>query len=108
MDPAFLAAAFAYRKRFFAGADAHLSRYNANVVVDACAVCGTNESLETHHIVPQASAKDKKISPGAHMNHTSNLVPLCDACHDKHHKGLLEIKGWIATSAGRKLDYSLR
>ena len=109
MDPAFLQAAFGFRKRFFAGADAHLSHYNANVVVDACAICGSNESLETHHIVPQAAAdKDKKISPGTHMNNTSNLVPLCDGCHDKHHKGLLEIKGWIATSAGRKLDYSLR
>jgi DNA mismatch repair protein MutS len=109
MDKEFLEAAFAYRKRFFAGPDAHLSHYNANLVVDACAICGSKDSLETHHIVPQAAAdKNAKISLGTHKNHVSNLVSLCDNCHEKHHQGLLEIQGWVATTTGRKLEYSLR
>jgi hypothetical protein len=106
MDSAFLERAFGHRQRYFEGGAAHSSRYNAALVVDACAICGSNDRLETHHIVPQATAdKDGKISPERHKNHISNLVPLCDGCHTKHHKGLYDIKGWIMTTAGRRLDY---
>lgn len=106
MDSAFLERAFGHRQRYFEGGTAHTSRYNATLVVDACAICGSNDRLETHHIVPQAAAnKDGKISPERHKNHISNLVPLCDGCHTKHHKGLYDIKGWIMTTAGRRLDY---
>jgi DNA mismatch repair protein MutS len=106
MDSEFLTSAFNIRKRMFDVEGARLSRYNAAVVVDACAVCGAKESLETHHIVPQAAAarNDGYVSPGVHKNKASNLVPLCDACHKAHHGGLLEIKGWDDTSCGRKLN----
>lgn len=104
MDAEFLSKAFMYRRKYFESGDAHSSRYNAAVVVDKCARCGGCDGLETHHIVPQASAdKDGKISPGTHKNHASNLVVLCDTCHTEHHRGLYEIQGWIMTSGGRKL-----
>jgi 5-methylcytosine-specific restriction endonuclease McrA len=107
MDSEFLTSAFNIRKRMFDGSGARLSRYNANVIVDSCAVCGSCDSMETHHIVPQAAAAATGgfIAPGVHKNTASNLVPLCDACHTKHHAGMLEIKGWIDTSVGRKLDF---
>ena len=110
MDAEFLTAAFNIRKRMFDVEGARLSRYNTAVVVDACAVCGGGESLETHHIVPQAVARSAggHVSPGVHKNTASNLVPLCDACHKAHHGGLLEIKGWKDTSCGRKLEFEMK
>jgi DNA mismatch repair protein MutS len=106
MDAEFLSAAFNYRKQLFDTAG-HLkpSRYNAAVIVRACEVCGSSDALETHHIVHQAAADAAgRIAPGTSKHVASNLVVLCDACHDKHHAGLLEIKGWIQTSAGRVLE----
>jgi hypothetical protein len=39
------------------------------------------------------------------MNHISNLVPLCDSCHDKLHNGQLKINGYKETSRGVMLDF---
>jgi DNA mismatch repair protein MutS len=110
MDSEFLTSAFTIRKRMFDAEGARLSRYNAAVVVDKCSVCGTSEALETHHIIPQAAARDAGgyVNPGVYKNSASNLVPLCDSCHKAHHGGLLEIKGWKDTSCGRKLDFELK
>jgi DNA mismatch repair protein MutS len=110
MDSEFLTSAFNIRKRMFDVEGARLSRYNAAVVVDACAVCGVADALETHHITPQAAAArtDGYVSPGVHKNTASNLVPLCDACHKAHHGEMLEIKGWKDTSCGRKLEYEMK
>lgn len=111
MDSEFLTSAFNIRKHMFDVEGARLSRYNAAVVVDACAVCGAGESLETHHIIPQAVAAAQSsvgyVKPGVHKNTASNLVPLCDTCHKAHHNGLLEIKGWKDTSFGRKLEFEM-
>lgn len=116
MDAEFLRLAFDYRKRLFGGGGGATgaaaaapapSRYNAAVLMTACAVCGSRSGLETHHIVPQAAATATgRIAPGVHKNAGANLVVLCDACHTAHHKGLLEIQGWVDTSTGRKLRYA--
>ena len=103
MDREFLAAAFEIRRRVFAeDGKARPSRYNASVVVASCAVCGgRGGSLETHHIVPQAAARGRgTISPGVSVHAPHNLAPLCEACHRKHHTGVLDIQGWVATTEG--------
>ena len=107
MDPTFLAAAFDFRRRYYGDGEAKQSRYNATVVVRACEVCGARGAgLETHHIVPQAAADAKgRLAPGKHKNDKSNLTVLCDDCHKAHHSGLLEVQGWIETTAGRRLEY---
>ena len=106
MDPEFLTSAFDIRKKMFDGDGARLSRYNNDVIVSSCGVCGSRESIETHHIIPQSAADCEGFThAGVHKNRASNLVPLCDACHKAHHKGLLEIKGWKDTSSGRVLDF---
>jgi DNA mismatch repair protein MutS len=107
MDREFLATAFDFRKRLFSEEGTpKASRYNAAVVVNACTVCGTREGLESHHIVPQAAADTKgRIGPGKSKHTVENLVVLCGTCHDKHHAGLLEIKGWVETSKGRVLNF---
>ena len=107
MDPEFLTSAFDFRKRLFDAGGARISAYNPDVVVQKCSVCGDRSGLETHHIVPQAAAdKDGMIGAGLHKNDKSNLAVLCSACHDKHHSGLLEIEGWVDTTAGRVLKWS--
>lgn len=112
MDAEFLRLAFDYRKRLFSGGGGAEapgpSRYNAAVLMTACGVCGSRSGLETHHIVPQAAASATgRIAPGVHKNAGANLVVLCDACHKAHHAGMLDIQGWMDTSAGRKLRYAV-
>lgn len=108
MDPRFLASAFDFRRRLFSeDGKARSSVYNATVVVERCAVCGSHDRLETHHIIPQAAADGRGfIGPGRHKNAADNLVCLCDGCHGDHHSGVLEIAGWVATSSGRRLQFS--
>ena len=104
MDTEFIDLAFTLRKQLFSNEGAKLSPYNARVAVTACEVCGERASLETHHIVPQAAATPTgHIGPGVHKNVPHNLVALCDECHQKHHRGELEVKGWVQTTEGRRL-----
>ena len=36
-------------------------------------------------------------------NQVSNLIILCNKCHDKIHSGEIEIDGWIMTSKGKTI-----
>jgi DNA mismatch repair protein MutS len=105
MDSEFLTLAYDLRTRLFrSDGKAHSSRYNADVVVSKCEICGSREALETHHIIPQASATATgRIGPGKHKNSKDNLVVLCDSCHTKHHNGDLDIQGWILSSVGKQI-----
>lgn len=77
-----------------------VSRYNTNTVMDVCKVCG-KLATDTHHIRYQMNAgEDGFVEKGVHMNKESNLVPLCDECHDREHRGELHIEGYVQTSAG--------
>lgn len=87
-----------------------VSAYNANVVVHACGVCGEPAS-EVHHIRYQKDAVRRgkaKVHGHVHQNHASNLVALCEACHQKEHAGKLHITGYIQTSEGRFLQVQYR
>ncbi len=107
MDVGFLAKAIQIRKQLEnAPSLEKMSRYNAHVPVQACSVCGAQDGLETHHIVPQAEAdKAGFVDVGKHKNDVGNLAVLCESCHSKHHSGVLQIRGWIQTTAGKRLDY---
>ena len=61
------------------------SRYNHEVIVDACAQCG-KPADEVHHRRPQASADEDGFVGHFHKNIKHNLVALCAACHDLQHK----------------------
>jgi len=101
LPAAFLATAEATRRKLMGVPDrvvsAKTSRYSRKVVVDRCGVCRA-PATETHHIVYQKDCKDDAM-----VNHPSNLVPLCEACHLKEHAGHIKIKGFRATSRGVKL-----
>jgi ribosomal protein L44E len=89
------------------------SRYNRNVIVDVCKVCGQN-ATETHHIRYQKDAIDGKVnvssdddsvstSGSVGLHQVSNLVPLCEECHQKEHTGEIQIKGYVQTTDGVEL-----
>ena len=81
------------------------SRYNSNLIIDKCELCESKEKLETHHINFQQNSKDGFIidKPHIKMNHISNLIVLCDSCHDKIHSGEIKLNGIVITSNGKKL-----
>lgn len=81
------------------------SRYNAKVAMNTCRVC-ENPATETHHIRYQQDANDDGfVEKGVHKHRASNLVPLCESCHQKEHKGLLRISGYKKTSEGVQLMF---
>lgn len=80
------------------------SRYNANVFVDACEICGS-KSEEIHHIKPQMLADRNGMIGSIHQNHSSNLTNVCAKCHDKVHNGDIIISGYSMTDQGKKLLY---
>jgi DNA mismatch repair protein MutS len=102
MDAGFLAKAYAVRKRL--EGSVRESRYNAEVLVATCMVCGSKKGLETHHIIPQKDASEHKlVNHSINIHRDSNLVTLCNTCHDSHHAGIIEIGGWVDTTVGKKL-----
>jgi DNA mismatch repair protein MutS len=81
------------------------SRYNKDLYVDACSICGDKTSLETHHIQHQKDCQTgfSKNKPHIKKNQISNLAILCESCHDKIHAGKLAVDKYVVTSKGKKL-----
>lgn len=79
------------------------SRYNSELLVDVCGVCGATAE-EVHHIQHQKDADSNGKIGIVHKNHKSNLVGLCAHCHDSVHNGSLSINGYITTGVGVQLD----
>ena len=50
-----------------------------------CAICGDDENLEIHHIVPVHDGGQTEVD---------NLTLLCHECHQLVHKGVLKLKEW--------------
>jgi DNA mismatch repair protein MutS len=88
------------------------SRYNSKIVMEKCDICDSQNNLETHHIEFQKNC-DKHgfiLNPNKnhiHKNHESNLVVLCDKCHDKIHNNLIIIEGYQETAKENVLKYSI-
>jgi DNA mismatch repair protein MutS len=80
------------------------SRYNASVYVDVCGICG-NKAEEVHHIQLQKFADAKGFIGTIHKNHHSNLIPICENCHDNIHRDQIKISGYKQTTKGIKLIY---
>ena len=82
------------------------SRYNSKLVVNKCSICGSNANLlETHHIKEQHTADANNMIDTRHKNHISNLVVLCNKCHDKVHSNQIQVEDYVQTSQGVKLQY---
>jgi len=84
------------------------SKYNSSVYLTCCEICKCKEKLETHHIIWQKEFDSNNINKNKislQKNDSSNLVILCQTCHDKVDRSEININGWIETSDGRIFDY---
>ena len=101
-------------KRYDSMITGKLSTYNKKVYVHECHVCGKQDSishispLETHHINFQKDCVNGFVKDKQHIkkNQESNLVVLCNECHDKIHNGKLIINGYVMTSKGKTIIMS--
>lgn len=78
------------------------SRYNAELYVDVCVICGTKAD-EVHHIQPQMLANKRGFIGDIHKNKLSNLIAICSICHDQIHNGKVNVEGFKQTSDCIKL-----
>jgi len=81
------------------------SNYNDDFMIE-CYICKSKKNLESHHIIPQKDFINKEIQ--IQKDNYSNLVTLCEKCHDKIDTKELIINGWLNTSSGKKLNYSFQ
>jgi DNA mismatch repair protein MutS len=75
------------------------SRYNAQCFIDMCGIC-KKPAKEVHHIKHQVTADENGFIDHIHKNKLSNLVAVCEACHDKIHNNSILVEGYQQTSAG--------
>ncbi len=114
MDSEFLQLASKIRKKLTDGYDKierlgqkKRSKYNKNLYVSACAICG--EAVDdVHHIKEQKEANSNDFIDHIKKNHKYNLIPLCKKHHQMVHSGELIINGFIATSKGLELHYEFK
>nr|YP_010322774.1 MutS-like protein [Caementabunda simplex]UKP87420.1 MutS-like protein [Caementabunda simplex] len=71
------------------------SKYNTQVFIDTCEICGAPAEA-IHHIQPKKSGNRK-------LNRRSNLVPVCSSCHLDIHRNKISILGWKKTPGHKKL-----
>jgi len=108
MPPEFLSFAHSIRDEFMNRnkfiVEPKTSKYNKDVYMDICSVCN-KKCEEVHHLNPQENAdkygfiKNKQL----HMNHKSNLLPICIECHDNIHNGNINVCEPVLTSKGVEL-----
>jgi DNA mismatch repair protein MutS len=88
--------------------DIKKSKYNSEIYLENCNICKSKKNLETHHIIWQMNFDKNDINKNKfylQKNNKSNLVCLCNKCHDMVHNNKIIINGWIETSDGINLDY---
>ena len=81
------------------------SHFNSKIILDKCKICNEKAS-EVHHIKFQSEADQNNMIDHINKNNKSNLVQLCNRCHDKVHNKNLVIHGYKQTSDGVILDYN--
>ncbi len=82
------------------------SKYNKALYLTKCALCDENVE-DVHHIAEQQQANDTGHIDHFHKNHKYNLIPLCKKHHMMVHEGKIVISGFMMTSEGLKLHYSV-
>ena len=86
--------------------DAEKSSWNQNIIRKECEIChkSITSELEVHHITPRQEATDGILQDGTHMNNASNLIVICQICHDKVHSDKIVIGDIKITSDGNERE----
>ncbi|AXH14185.1 MutS-related protein [Malaciobacter mytili] len=82
------------------------SKYNKDVYASSCVICG-KACDDVHHIKEQARANKDGFIGHINANHKYNLIPLCKEHHKLVHEGKININGFVATSNGLELHYTI-
>ncbi|NVJ53181.1 MAG: DNA mismatch repair protein [Campylobacteraceae bacterium] len=113
MDREFLSVANDIRKRLTDDYDKverltqkKTSKYNKDVFASTCVICG-RACDDVHHIKEQARANKDGFIGHINQNHKYNLIPLCKLHHKMVHEGKVNINGFVATSKGLELHYTM-
>lgn len=85
--------------------DVKKSKYNTSVYVDQCEIC-KSKSSEIHHIVEQHTADKNGMIGMIHKNAKSNLMNVCNSCHDKIHNDEVVVEGFVQTGDGVLLQFN--
>ncbi|MFY9087936.1 MutS-related protein [Arcobacter aquimarinus] len=113
MDKEFLNKANEIRKRLTDDYDKierlsqkRTSKYNNNLFTTTCVICG-KPCDEVHHIKEQARANKDGFIGHINANHKYNLIPLCKEHHKMVHDGKINVNGFVSTSNGLELHYTM-
>ena len=82
-----------------------LQKYNKNLYITSCAICGAKVD-DIHHIQEQQNSNEEGFIGHINKNHKYNLIPLCKKHHKMVHEGKININGFVTTSKGLELHYS--
>ncbi|TLP40981.1 MutS-related protein [Arcobacter arenosus] len=82
------------------------SKYNKDVFAASCVICG-KACDDVHHIKEQARANKDGFIGHINANHKYNLIPLCKKHHKMVHEGTINVNGFVATSNGLELHYTM-
>ncbi|AXH11575.1 MutS-related protein [Halarcobacter bivalviorum] len=113
MDREFLSVANEIRKRLTDDYDKierltqkKTSKYNKDLFASTCIICG-RACDDVHHIKEQARANKDGFIGHINQNHKYNLIPLCKLHHKMVHEGKINVNGFVATSKGLELHYTM-
>lgn len=82
------------------------SKYNSNLYTSTCIICG-RACDEVHHIQEQKKVNKDGFIGHINANHKYNLIPLCKFHHKMVHDGKINVNGFVATSKGLELHYTM-
>jgi DNA mismatch repair protein MutS len=82
------------------------SKYNKNLFAATCVICA-KPCDDVHHIKEQARANKDGFIEHINANHKYNLIPLCKEHHKMVHDGSINVNGFVATSNGLELHYTM-
>ncbi len=82
------------------------SKYNKNLIVATCVICAKPVD-DVHHIKEQKRADERGFIGHINQNHKYNLIPLCKEHHKMVHDGKINVNGFVATSKGLELHYTM-
>ncbi len=82
------------------------SKYNKDLYVATCVICAKPVD-DVHHIQEQNRADEMGFIGHVNQNHKYNLIPLCKEHHNMVHEGKINVNGFVATSKGLELHYTM-
>lgn len=96
MPKNFLEDAFQIRKKYMDKdnvLDFSLSkRYNSKIIMGYCELCKNEKATDVHHLQYQSEANKDGFINNLHKNHKSNLISICEKCHQNIHKKNIKMK----------------